>query len=182
MNWGSGNTHTGTIEPLGVQCQNGTAPCKPGQSVFWFSQGCTPGCKSCDANGTRFANWDHCAHERTAPFRPTLNLPKYRSANRNATPGSPEDVWKFMPWRSPGKSPVADPCGMAGGSPVPVFNGGEYLPTTHRDASGRNYTLKQGDLGSHVLRPRPTGVVWKRGGIVNASWYIAFNHGGGVRL
>ena len=38
-NWGSGATHTGRIEPLGVQCENGTAPCKPGQAVFWFSQG-----------------------------------------------------------------------------------------------------------------------------------------------
>jgi hypothetical protein len=113
------------------------------------------------------------------PYKATLNQPAYRSANRNATAGSAEDVWKYMPWRSPGVSPVADPCGMAGGSPVPVFNGGEFTPTTHTDAEGATYTLKQGDLGSHVLKPRPTGTVWKAGGLVNASWYMAFNHGGG---
>ena len=36
--WGSGENHTGILENLGVQCENGTEPCKPGQSVFWFSQ------------------------------------------------------------------------------------------------------------------------------------------------
>ena len=64
LNWGNGQNRTGAIESLGVQCKNGTEPCKPGQAVFWFSQGCTPGCKECDGNGTRFANWDHCAAER----------------------------------------------------------------------------------------------------------------------
>ena len=40
MNWGNGSTRTGHLEPLGVGCANGTEPCKPGQAVFWFSQGC----------------------------------------------------------------------------------------------------------------------------------------------
>ena len=49
-NWGNGTNHTGTLEPLKVHCVNGTEPnaCHPGQSVFWFSQGCTPGCAECD--------------------------------------------------------------------------------------------------------------------------------------
>ena len=68
---------------------------------------------------------------------------------------------------------------MAGGSPVPGINGGEYTTTEHVDAHGKPYTLKQGDLGSHALKKRPTGVVWKSGGLANVSWYIAFNHGGG---
>lgn len=107
---------TGVIEPLSVGCTNGTEPCAVGQSVFWFSQvsfqsgfdhepaltvwvlvaccaqGCTPGCKSCDGNGTRFANWDHCADERSTPYKPTL-APQYRSALRHTVPGSPEDIW-----------------------------------------------------------------------------------------
>jgi len=61
---------------------------------------------------------------------------------------------------------------MAGGSPVPVYNGGEYVPTKF---------AKQGDLGSKVLKPRPTGTTWMAGGVANASWYIAFNHGGGYK-
>lgn len=78
-------------------------------------------------------------------------------------------------------APVSDPCGMAGGSPQPGINGGEYNTTQHKDADGNTYTLKQGDLGSHALKKRPTGTVWKSGGLVNVSWYIAFNHGGGCK-
>lgn len=171
VNWGNGTNETGVLERLHVYCANGTDPnsCHPGQSAFWFSQGCTPGCTRCDHNGTRMPNWDHCADTRKSPYVPTLD-PKYRSANRNATPGSVEDIWKYQPWRSPGLAPVDDPCGMAGGSPIPVFNGGEYTTTKY---------AKQGDLGTKVLQPRPTGIVWNRGGVANVSWYIAFNHGGG---
>lgn len=43
----------------------------------------------------RRPNWDHCPGES---IRPTLNDPKYRTANRNATAGSPEDVWKYV-WK-----------------------------------------------------------------------------------
>lgn len=107
--------------------------------------------------------------------------------------------------RSPGAAPVDDPCGMAGGAPTPMYNGGEYTKTKY---------AKQGDLGSKVLKPRDTGTVWKAGGCVkyynlssccclgpecispiltcyarshaitrvaNVSWYIAFNHGGGYK-
>lgn len=170
-NWGNGTNKTGVLEKLGVGCANGTEhnACHPGQSVFWFSQGCTPGCAKCDHNGTRMPNWDHCADTRKEPYVPTLD-PLYRSANRNATPGSMQDIWKFQPWRSPGLAPINDPCGMAGGTPNPAFNGGEYTKTVY---------AQQGDLGSQTLRPRPTGITWKRGGVANVSWYIAFNHGGG---
>ena len=36
-------------------------------------------------------------------------------------------------------------------------------------------------LGSHALKSRPTGTVWKAGSAQNVSWYIAFNHGGGYK-
>ena len=38
---------------------------------------------------------------------------------------------------------------------------------------------KQGALGSEVLPPAPTGVVWKAGTEVNATWTVRANHGGG---
>lgn len=97
---------------------------------------------------------------------------KYWSANINATAGGPHDIWKFQPWRSPGLAPVTDPCGMAGGNPYAMYNGAEYTPTQY---------AKPGDLGSYVLKPRDMGTVWKAGGTVNVSWYIAFNHGGGYK-
>ena len=81
---------------------------------------------------------------------------------------------------------------MAGGSPYPMrrvgaekvaraaaatrrprrYNGAEYTETEH---------AKQGALGSYVLRPRETGATWTAGAVVNVSWYIAFNHGGGYK-
>ena len=179
--WGNGTNKTGQMEPLNVHCINGTEAsaqgskeCRPGQGVFWFSQGCTPGCPECDGLGQRIANWDHCNATRPKPFVPTL-AKKYWSANRNCTGtcvGSPKDIWKYQPWRSPGMAPVADACGMAGGSAKAMFNGAEYSPTIYG---------KQGDLGSYVLKPRPSGTVWQSGGVANVSWYIAFNHGGGYK-
>ena len=53
VDWGNGTTKTGKMEPLSVNCTNGTTACHPGQSVFWFSQGCTPGCPECDGKGQR---------------------------------------------------------------------------------------------------------------------------------
>ena len=171
VDWGNGTNHTGHLEPLGVKCANGTEECHPGQSVFWFSQGCTPGCEACDGQGQRIPNWDHCNETRAAPFKPTL-AKQYWSANRNATEGTEHDIWKYQPWRSPGLAPVTDACGMAGGNPYAMYNGAEYTPTQY---------AAQGDLGSFVLKPRPTGTVWAAGSVVNVSWYIAFNHGGGYK-
>ena len=168
-------------------------------------------------SGTRIPNWDHCPGES---INATLNDPKYRTANRNATAGSPEDIWKFQPWRAPGQSkspvatenllkdtaqlgcllrtlssdgrssddviafegqaPVEDPCGMAGG--IRKQNSGG----TGNGGNGGTYNTtkfaKQGDLGSKVLKPRPTGTVWTRGAAELTAWYITFNHGGGYRF
>jgi hypothetical protein len=45
----SGGQHpaTGWLMPYGADCTNGTDACNSGQSAFWFSQGCTIGCKVC---------------------------------------------------------------------------------------------------------------------------------------
>ena len=59
---------------------------------------------------------------------------------------------------------------MAGGNPVEVFNAGAYNRTVY---------AKQGDLGSKVLKPRPSGTVWKRGGIGVTRWQMTARHGGG---
>jgi len=47
----------------------------------------------------------------------TVNDPLQRSVNRGAEAGSPEDIYKHNPWRYPGNAPVADVCGLAGGTP-----------------------------------------------------------------
>jgi len=114
--WSHGkNPPTGLIEPYSCKCKNSTSECSSGQSCFWFSQGCSVGCDACTGNGTRMPNLDHCPANRSAGFDPLTMpgalLPKYRSINLNATPGSISDIWKFNPWRAPGKAPVFDSCG-----------------------------------------------------------------------
>ena len=61
---------------------------------------------------------------------------------------------------------------MAGGVDHEVFNAGAY--TTTKFAT-------QGDLGTDVLPKRPTGVVWKRGDVVDARWAMTAQHGGGYQ-
>lgn len=168
--WSNGShPETGLIEPYNCGCTNGSSTCNNGQSCFWFSQGCTIGCKTCDGKGQRYPNYDHCPGES---IKPTL-LPKYRTANQLAEEGSEQDIFKFNPWRAPGQAPVFDACGMAGGNYVEVFNAGAYNATVN---------AKQGDLGSQVLKPRPTGAKWKRGTVAQTRWQITALHGGGYQF
>jgi len=173
--WSNGsNPPTGVIEPYTCNCVNGTEPCLSGQGCFWFSQGCNIGCPKCTGNGTRLPNLDQCPESRETPpgeMEGALD-PKYRTTNLDAEPGSVADIWKFNPWRAPGKAPVFDSCGMAGGNYVEVFNAGAYKTTKY---------AKQGDLGTEVLKPRPTGIVWNRGDTVQARWELTASHGGGYQ-
>lgn len=81
-------------------------------------------------------------------------------------------MFKYNPWRAPGMAPVSDPCGMAGGVEVEEFNAAAYNPTMY---------AKQGDLGSVVLKPRPTGVLWRRGQNATVRWQQTADHGGGYQ-
>lgn len=170
--WGLPNQTCATV-PWSCQeacvCSNGTSPCDVGQSCFWFSSGCTIGCETCDGNGRR--NGKSCRCEKCA--NATLNDPKLRTGNRKAVAGSPQDVFKYNPWRAPGLAPTFDPCGMAGGGPVAGVESGEYNATKF---------AKQGDLGSKVLPETPTGTLWKAGGLEVTGWYIRANHGGGYQF
>ena len=85
-----------------------------------------------------------------------------RTYNTAAECHGPEDWYEFSPWRAPGASPVFDSCGVAGGKPPPRGGyGAQYYNTTF---------ASQGDHGSKVLKPRPTGVTWKAGSAVEVSW------------
>lgn len=92
--------------------------------------------------------------------------------NLNAKIFSKEDVTRYNPWRAPGRAPIYDSCGMAGGAPSWVPTALSFYDTVH---------AKQGDLGSVVLPPNPTGVVWKAGETVETKWNIRANHGGGYQ-
>ena len=68
---------------------------------------------------------------------------------------------------------VTDACGTAGG----------VLPGQPAGIAGADYfdtiNAKTGDLGSKVLKPRPSGTVWKAGTDVEVAWVQKAWHGGG---
>jgi hypothetical protein len=59
---------------------------------------------------------------------------------------------------------------MAGGNTYEVFNAGAYNATKN---------AKQGDLGTKVLKPRPSGTVWPVGSVQRARIEVTATHGGG---
>lgn len=141
-----------------------------GQSCFWFSHGCTIFCDECD--GVTARGKDTCPQKKKP--NATICDPNLRTLNRKAVCGSKEDLTYYNPWRAPGSAPVFDPCGKAGGGYFKKWTsaGVQYRNTTH---------AVQGDLGSVVLDRRETGTVWKAGEVVEASWTMRTNHGGGYQ-
>jgi len=156
----------GANDCWGCTCVNGTEPCDVAQTCVWFSQGCSIGCQRCDGQESNPNTRDRCGSGKVA----TNNDPYYRTYNRGVKALSPEDIYKYNPWRSPGNAPVYDACGMAGGSPTWVNTQLSFVNTSH---------AVQGDLGSKILPKSPTGVKWKAGTTVEAKWSLRANHGGG---
>lgn len=155
--------------PSDRECTNITGgPCNNGQAPFWYSQGCFIGCPQCDhLSGRRQVDLCGSGMKRSID-------PKYRTVNRNSTPGSPEDIYKHNPWNAPGRAPVGDPCGLAGGTPwaPEVGEAGVYTKTKYAH-HGMNGTL---------LKPLEDGVPlvqWKIGGEAEVTWQLENNHGGG---
>ena len=159
--WKGGSHGDGQFGPddFGCNCVNGTTSrgptaCDVGQSCFWFSNGCSIGCKQCDGGNTSGTNpntRDRC----NSGAKATINAPQLRTYNRAAPAGSTADIYKHNPWRAPGTAPTFDACGMAGGNYVKEAGAAKYTA---------NAFANQGDLGSKVLPPSPSGTVWRRGG------------------
>ena len=138
-----------------------------GQPCLWFSQGCGIGCPSCD---------NHTQHSMGAPLcagQMAPTLPKRLwTLNRNAKEDPAKDSFKFHPWRAPGFAPVVDVCGVAGGGPHPGGGAGVFTKTQW---------AQQGDAGSRVLPPSPSGTVWTAGTVAEVAWGLRANHGGGYQ-
>ena len=151
--------------PSNADCTNvtGTDPgdCRNGQAGFYYSQGCSIGCPDCDHISGRVQK-DICGRGMKA------TLPAYaRSLNLASTPGSPEDIYKHNPWRAPGAAPIADVCGLAGGTPwaAEVGNAGDYT-TTKFAHHGMNGSL---------LPKMDTGVRWQLGKTAEVTWQVLNN-------
>ena len=108
-----------------------------------------------------------CANE----MEPTLPKSMW-TMNRHANEDPATDFFKYHPWRAPGFAPVVDVCGMAGGGAHPGGGAGVFTKTRWAE---------QGDLGSHVLKPQPSGTVWRAGATVEVEWALRANHGGGYQ-
>jgi len=169
----TGGVNPGIVNPLwgngscwGCNCVNGTQPCEVAQTCVYFSQGCSIGCASCDGQESNPNFKDRCS----SGMKPTNNDPEFRTVNRDVPAMSEKDVYMHNPWRAPGNAPVYDACGMAGGGPTWVTTGLSFVDTKF---------AKQGALGSRILPPRPTGIIWTAGGEAEAKWNVRANHGGG---
>lgn len=104
--------------------------------------------------------------------KPTICDPKLRTMNTQAECGSPHDIYYYSPWRAPGRAPVIDPCGVAGGRFPGQGHGGagaDYMNTS---------LSKQGDQGSK-LPAMASQATWKAGSQVEAGWTVSAHHGGG---
>ena len=97
-------------------------------------------------------------------------LPRHAwTLNMDVVEGSVEDSYRFNPWRAPGRAPVVDPCGQAGGEYGYQKLGG--------DSVFYNTSLaKMGDMGSNLPKG-PSMATWKAGGKANVSWGVRYNHG-----
>lgn len=94
--------------------------------------------------------------------------PKFRTINRFG-----KDPWgdwtSSHPWRAPGSAPVLDACGVAGGFWKNNEGPGGHPPPGHN----------WGDKGSKL--PPVSQAMWKAASVVEVSWAIAANHGGGYQ-
>jgi len=157
----------GVNDPDGHACTNLTGgSCHNGQASFWYSQGCMIGCSSCDhVSGRR--QTDLCGLGK----KPTNNG-EARSLNFNATPNAPNDIYKHNPWRAPGAAPVADACGLAGGTPWGTNSPEEGVYT--------NTSLAHHGMKGTKLPSLMQGAVWTIGGEATVTWNVRNNHGGGA--
>ena len=76
------------------------------------------------------------------------------------------DFTKYHPWRSPGRAPVSDPCGVSGGYLTKPFS----VPAAMGSVRGA--------LGSE-LPPQPVKTTWFKGQAEEVGFMLGANHGGG---
>lgn len=166
LNVKSGNSGCSCVGHEGG-CPAGLPTGRPetnGQPCLWFSQGCSPGCKTCTGED------GHANHALCDTFMPPTNN---ATGTRSEDPTDPTS-FPFTPWRSPGWAPTADPCGLAGGT-EPSHEGPGVAVFTP------NGIAKQGDKGSEVLKQGPPVETWRRGSAVEVAWGVRYNHGGGYQ-
>ena len=77
------------------------------------------------------------------------------------------DFTQFHPWRSPGRAPVSDPCGVSGGYLVGAM------------AAPAAVGSQRGDLGSKLHPLKGVNTTWFKGASEEVGFMLGANHGGG---
>ena len=139
------------------------------ESVNWYQVGCMIGC-SCSGSGKE----SYPSPESVECIDPASPTNTDRAALTFNVDGlSPRGLWnEFMPWRSPGSSKPIDSCGIASGF---VPKAAVQYPHEFSATSA----VEQGQRGT-LLPPGPV-TQWEAGSIVEASFYLLVNHGGGYQ-
>lgn len=160
-----------------LPCDQGARADAGGQPCLWWSQGCTIGCEACTGILKGPGRYCNGTLEPTLPkWAWTMNV-----NGKDSKDPEDKDAYRYFPWRYPGAAPVADPCGMAGGTTPQLQPGGggdAVFTTVHSP----KYNATMGDLGTKVLPYAPSGTRWLVGSKVEVGWAITYNHGGGCAL
>lgn len=151
-----------------------------GESCLYYQIGCFHSCATCSYEGKTLWPVENdlvTAGCSTNPPPPTLGggdpAKAYALRTHNRDLASTQGDWtQWNPWRSPGSTgkgnPGFQPCGVNSGS-KPSFP----LPPAQGQPAFANGT----DLPP--LPPSAPKAQWKSGSVVEASWAIYANHGGG---
>jgi hypothetical protein len=145
-----------------------------GDMCLWFNDGCFPGCANCtsivsQAPGVPAGSEINDRFVKPNCEKPHLMEPTLPDEMRTWNIGNPSEYgdWtKYHPWRAPGYSPVADPCGRAGANHGQ--SGGGETP----------YYAKQFDRGS-LLPKLDVVTTWHSGQPAEVGFMLGSNHGGG---
>jgi len=140
------------------------------ESMYWYQVGCAIGCECSGGGKEDYPDLEEiCEKAGSTPANATLPL---SASTWNSRSESPRGDWNaLMPWRSPGTAVPLDMCGIASG----------FLPSADvqypHEFAGT--TLLQGTKGSSL--PRGGITEWIVGEVVEASWHLVVNHGGGYQ-
>ena len=126
-----------------MYCVNASEParCENGQAAFWYSQGCFIGCPACDHRSGR-AQTDLCGlgFARDARRARLRAVEQRRARGLGGRHLPPQPVARFS------AAPVADACGLAGGTPW-----GADAPEEGKYGTNTSFA-RHGDRGSGRAR------------------------------
>jgi hypothetical protein len=153
-----------------------------GEACLYYQIGCYAGCPTCSLVGKDLypTEADLVKADFCKPMAPTLGggdpAHEYELRTNNRDGLSTAGDWtKWNPWRAPGTAGRGnsqfEPCGInSGAKDTPT----EKVPNPQTTS----HDVPKSGPGT-ALKPVGAGPTWKRGTVVDVSWALYANHGGG---